>query len=512
MGGQESRVEDGASQLVSQYALILDSNKGLHYFAGDDKVDCESAENPLDLQVLQWRETSPTLVLRIGPPTSKVEFEDNLDWSTDTLHFHFKLSADYAGGRVELLHRIRHLIDGTYPFGINATHIGKEVIEKFLLGVKKSRQKYRQWSPYVNSYGCRVSWLRRSENATNIFFKFIADNGESAILMVDEKAEEYRAAVQDHPRKFMEIMTLPVRVWTCIQYLCQNYQKTKQERQTEIDAILAEALRDTAQHSTEDSSCGISGELKRLIEDAVQQATKRADDGGNDGGPPFELSKGGSKGVEQTDLNTQSPEKIVHSGSTPVKTPSGGENTEEESANTPLEQKSQTKGDLIADQEKLERERKRRAAKKQRQRLTRKARQAESATTAHADEQPQEEGQDKEQSRNAVSGATGQDGIALTNFNILQPPSSPTSSFFTAPISPSPLSPSMHSTTSLDFHTPLIIHHNSLTALEPSSSPELSSCSAGQIDEKGIPGKRLLISIYPRFAAAFRMAWENELI
>lgn len=197
MGIQGSRLADQATPLDGKVALVLDSEKNIHHSPGLEGANHDSADNWMELQIFQWREDSPTLVLKMGHASSNTEFKDNLDQSTDVLQFTFKLSAKYPGGQVALLQNIRGLLDGTNPHGIVETHVGRKETARFLNKKKWARQheKDHWWTNTPKSYECRVGWTQFS---SQYFFKFRVNTGEAALLVVDRHADEYKSAVGQH--------------------------------------------------------------------------------------------------------------------------------------------------------------------------------------------------------------------------------------------------------------------------------------------------------------------------
>ncbi|OKP13709.1 hypothetical protein PENSUB_593 [Penicillium subrubescens] len=147
MGIPGSRFADQASALDDEYALVLDSEQHVHHYPGPEgEVDFESADNWLDLQIVQWREQRPTLVLKMGPASSDAQFTDHLDQSTDTLQFVFKLPAEYPGGRVGLLHNIRDLLDSQNPFGIveHMSGRGRQAVSSEFWGLRVGSVRTRK--------------------------------------------------------------------------------------------------------------------------------------------------------------------------------------------------------------------------------------------------------------------------------------------------------------------------------------------------------------------------------
>lgn len=198
MGIPGSRFADQASALDNEYALVLDSEKHVHHYSGPEgEVDFESADNWLDLQIVQWREQRPTLVLKMGPASSDAHFIDHLDQSTDTLQFVFKLPAEYPGGRVGLLHNIRDLLDSQNPFGIVETHVGQRETSSVLgvLGTKSwicQNEKDQRWTNAPKAFGCKAGCAQLS---SQYFFKFRVSTGEAALLVVDKNADGFKSAV-----------------------------------------------------------------------------------------------------------------------------------------------------------------------------------------------------------------------------------------------------------------------------------------------------------------------------
>lgn len=193
MGIRGSLLADQANQLEGEYALVLDSEKSVHSFLGPAGADTESADNWLELQVVQWRGQFPTLVLKLAAASSDVEFKEHLDESTDSVQFTFKLPADYPGGRVALLRNIRELLDGATPHGIQEAIFSKKETSKFLASKKWAPQHEidRRWTNAPKVYDCQVGWAQLS---SQIFFRFRVGTGESALLVVEKDADEYKSA------------------------------------------------------------------------------------------------------------------------------------------------------------------------------------------------------------------------------------------------------------------------------------------------------------------------------
>lgn len=474
MGIQGSRLADQANRLDGEYALVLDSQNNVHHFPGPEEVDNESADNWLELQIFQWREDSPTFILKMAPASSGPEFQQQLDQSTDALKFIFQLPAEYPGGRVGLLRNIQDLVAGVNPYGIVETIVGRRVTTRYLTKKRWARQheKEHSWTNAPKAYDCKVGWTQFS---SQYFFKFRVNTGEAALLVVNRHADEYKSAVgrrqvsntscqddkgglkltfQKPPQQqlyFMQLMTLPVRVWLGVQYHRRpSSGDDSEEREPQAEKPDAEPIHDASPLDTkEGSSTGILGEFKKLIEVSTQQAVRSAADVVDED----ELVTG-----EHPSLDSQGPEKSVVS-------PSEGKTEEEEGmSNTPLACESLTmeKTGLTKNQKKKMQKRRKKAYHK-------------AVREAHADAQPQQSQSNDEQSASAACGAAGQNlvvgNVDLTEVD-LRSPTSGSASFLTA----CSQSPSRISTGSRNSHT----------------LPHVSS--TGESDEEGVPGKKCPIA------------------
>jgi hypothetical protein len=193
MGIRGSRIANQAHKPDGEYALALDSQKNVYHFPGHDKADNESADNWLELKIFQWREESPTLILKVASASSGSDFKQELDQSTDTLKFIFRLPAEYPGGRVGLLRNILDLVADVNPYGIVETHLGIKVTTR-ILTMRWSRQheKEQSWTNAPKAYNCKAGWTQFS---SQYFFKFRVNTGEAALLVVNRHADEYKSAV-----------------------------------------------------------------------------------------------------------------------------------------------------------------------------------------------------------------------------------------------------------------------------------------------------------------------------
>lgn len=476
MGIQGSRFADQASSLEDEYALVLDSEKHVHHYPGPEgEVDFESADNWLDLHIVQWREQRPTLVLKMGPASSDASFTDHLEQSTDTLQFVFKLPAEYPGGRVGLLRNIRDLLDSQHPLGIVETCVGQREIGRVLGSMSWFRQhgKDQRWTNAPKAYNCKVGCAQLS---SRYLFKFRVNTGESALLVVDKNADGFKSAVgQQRVSKmsclyhrgveandftisqplqqqlaFMQLITLPVRVWMCIQYRQHpRFGDVSQGRAPQVNQPGVETIRDASSLGTyEGSSTGISGELKKLTDDMTQQAARET--------AGVELDE--SVIEEQPGPDSQSPEQSV------VLPSEGKPEEKKEMSKKPID-----KSELMAENLPVG---KARRCKNKRKKLNLQKRKAlaEAAEGVHADAQPQQQQPNDEQSAFAASGAAGQapivGNLALPE-DELRSPTSATASFSTA------RSPSLSriSTSSRNFHTPPLSF-------------------SGESVEEGLPGKK----------------------
>ncbi|KAJ5380373.1 uncharacterized protein N7496_002801 [Penicillium cataractarum] len=458
MGIQGSRLTDQANQLDGEYALVLDSQKNVHHFPGPEGVDNESADNWLELQIFQWREETPTLILKMAPASSGPEFQQQLDQSTDALKFIFQLPAEYPGGRVGLLRTIQDLVAGVNPYGIVETVVGRRVTTRFLTKKRWARQheKEHSWTNAPKAYNCKVGWTQFS---SQYFFKFRVNTGEAALLAVNRHADEYKSAVgqRQTPQQqlyFMQLMTLPVRVWMCVRYHRRpSSEDESEERESQAEKPDAEFIHDASPLNTkEGSSTGILGEFKKLIKDSTQQAARSAADVVDDD----ELVTG-----EHPSLDSQGPEKSVVS-------PSEGKTEEEQEgmSNTPLDQPhavvcenlTMGKTGLTKNQKKKNQKRRKKAYHK-------------AVREAHADAQPRQVQPNDEQSASAACGAAGQT-LVVGNVDLievdLRSPTSGSASFLTARSQ----SPSKISTGSRNSHTPPLAPNVSFT---------------GESDEEGVP-------------------------
>jgi hypothetical protein len=464
MGIPGSRFADQASALDDEYALVLDSEQHVHHYPGPEgEVDFESADNWLDLQIVQWREQRPTLVLKMGPASSDAQFTDHLDQSTDTLQFVFKLPAEYPGGRVGLLHNIRDLLDSQNPFGIVETHVGQRETSSVLgvLGTKswiRQNEKDQRWTNAPKAFGCKAGCAQLS---SQYFFKFRVSTGEAALLVVNKNADGLKSAVgQQRVSKmsclyhigveandftisqplqqqlaFMQLITLPVRIWMCIQYRQRPQSPdVSQRRAPQVNQPGAATIRDASSLGTYDgSSSGISGELKKLTDDTTQQAARET------AGVKFDESV-----IEkQPGPDSQSPEQSVV-------LPSEGKTEEKKGmSKKPLDKSESTAENLPVGKAR----KKKKKNKRQRLNLKKRKALAKAAEGVHADAQPQQQQPNDEQSAFTASAAAGQ-YLVVGNLTLLEvelrSPTSATASFGTA------RSPSLSriSISSRNFHTP----------------------------------------------------------
>jgi hypothetical protein len=459
--------------------LVLDSGKHVHHYPGPEgEVDFESADNWLDLQIVQWREQCPTLVLKMGPASSDASFTDHLDQTIDTLKFVFNLPAEYPGGRVGLLRNIRDMLDSQNPFGIVETHVGQRETSRFLGSKSWTRQhdKDQRWTNAPKAYNWKVGCAQFS---SQYFFKFLVSTGESALLVVDKNADGFKSAVDQHrvskmsrlyhrglkltfsqPLQqqfaFMQLMTLPVRVWMCIQYRqdlrCGD---ASQGREPRVDQPGANAIRDASSLCTyEGSSTGISGELKKLTDDATKQAAHE----------PAGVEKlDESVTGEQPGPDSQSPEQSVV-------LPSEGKTEEnKEMSKKPLDKSESTAENFPMGNARWMKNKRRKLNLQKRKALL-----SEAAEGVQADAQPQQQQPNDEQSAFAASGTAGQNpviGTLALPEDELRSPTSASASFGTAH------SPSLSriSTSSRNFHTPPLVPNDSFT---------------GESVEEGVPGKK----------------------
>lgn len=196
MGSEQSR-----PSAEGEYHIVLDAENNIHQFLGPPGIDYDAAYHVLHLQVSDWRSTSPTFRLsidRLVPNSSG--FQDLIDWIDDTLHFSFKIPADYLGGRIELLRRIRQLLDEANFLGITNKHVGMLEMNEFLPTIKKSHSKKNNWTPTVPLYGCNTAILQRPQfSPTSVLFKFTVDPEEATVLVVDTKHQQYQTVTGSNP-------------------------------------------------------------------------------------------------------------------------------------------------------------------------------------------------------------------------------------------------------------------------------------------------------------------------
>lgn len=248
----------------------------------------------------------------------------------------------------------------------------------------------------------------------------------------------------------MQLITLPVRIWMCIQY--RQHPRSgdvSQRRAPQVDQPGAETIRDASSLGTyEGLSTSISGELKKLTDDTTQHAAREA--------AVVKLDE--SVIEEQPGPNSQSPEQSVV-------LPSEGKTEEKkEMSKKPLDKSESTAENLPMGKARMNKNKRKRLNLRRRKDL------AKAAEGVHADAQPQQQQPNDEQSAFAASGAAGQypvvGNIVLPEVE-LRSPTSATASFGTS------RSPSLSriSTSSRNFHTPPLSF-------------------AGESVEEGLPGKK----------------------
>jgi hypothetical protein len=346
-------------------------------------------------------------------------------------------------------------------------------------GWARQHEKDHRWINASKVYNCKVGCAQLS---SQYFFKFRVNTGESALLVVDKHADGYKSAVgqqrvstmscQYHkgveanlsnlsqpPQQqltFMQLITLPVRVWMCIQH--RQHPRSgdaSQGREPQVDQPGAETIQDASSLGTyEGSSTGSSGELKKLTDNTTQHAARE----------PAGVDKlDESVTEEQPGPDSQSPEKSVV-------LPSEGKTEEEkEMSNMPLDKSESAAEKLTMGMTRKMRNKRRKQNVKRKKALLRQA-----AEEVHADGQPQQQQPNDEQSAPPAGGAAGQNpvvgNVALPEDD-LRSPTSASASFGTAR-SPSP---SRISTSSRNFHTPPLVPNHPF---------------AGESDEEGVSGKK----------------------
>ncbi|KAJ5101708.1 hypothetical protein NUU61_003930 [Penicillium alfredii] len=211
-----------------QYRMALDATNNVQETPGAGGTDWKSADHVLRLETHNWWESSPSLFsLRVLPEeTRDVIFSAGLNKQTKALLFDFKLPADHPDGRLGLLRLIKRLFDGTSPLGITATHIGQAAIEEFIGGIKKVRKRSHEWRGPTAVVGCQVEWMRRPEKEAPVHIRFEVDADEAVVFTVDKGNSEYVAATEDRPLSFIDIMTLPVRIWLRTRYCIDHFNST----------------------------------------------------------------------------------------------------------------------------------------------------------------------------------------------------------------------------------------------------------------------------------------------
>ncbi|OKP13710.1 hypothetical protein PENSUB_594 [Penicillium subrubescens] len=233
----------------------------------------------------------------------------------------------------------------------------------------------------------------------------------------------------------MQLITLPVRIWMCIQYRQRPQSPdVSQRRAPQVNQPGAATIRDASSLSTYDgSSSGISGELKKLTDDTTQQAARET------AGVKFDESV-----IEkQPGPDSQSPEQSVV-------LPSEGKTEEKKGmSKKPLDKSESTAENLPVGKAR----KKKKKNKRQRLNLKKRKALAKAAEGVHADAQPQQQQPNDEQSAFTASAAAGQ-YLVVGNLTLLEvelrSPTSATASFGTA------RSPSLSriSISSRNFHTP----------------------------------------------------------
>lgn len=478
MGILGSRLVDQTNQLDGEYALVLNSQKNVHHSPGPEEADNESADNWLELKIFQWRAASPTLILKMVPASSGSSFKQELDQSTDALKFIFQLPAEYPGGRIGLLSNIQDLIADAHPHGIVETHLGRQVITRILTKKRWSSQheKEQSWTNAPKAYNCKAGWTQFS---SQYFFKFRVNTGEAALLVVDRHADKYKSAVGQRkvsecsarmikgseaylskpPQQqlyFMQLMTLPVRVWMFVQHhRPPGSGDESEEHKSQFDQPHAKSCHDASPLDTEEKpSTGILGEFMELIKNSTQQAACRTADMDKHEEPVT---------GEHTSLDSQNPEKSVISPS------EGGTEKDGGMSDTPLNQSHAIACEnLRMDTKNLTRSRRKQEQKKRKKAFLK------AAGKAHADAQPQNDKSNDERSTSAACGATGQTPV-FENVDLiegdLRSPTSGGASFLTCRSQDS----SRITTSPGNIHPP---------ALDPDAA-----CTR-EFDEESVPGKK----------------------
>lgn len=182
-----------------KYSLVLDATRNIEYTSGKPGVDYESADNVLHLEVHDWREPSRSFHLGIETETPERDFDYQVNWDSNVLHFSFKLHLVYLGGRPELLRRMQRLLLDDNILGVTQKYLGRQAMAEALTEMRKSHHTKNNWRPAVVRHGCSTSWLKRKEAASIAFYKLVVDDEETAMLAVDTTNEEYRETVGGKP-------------------------------------------------------------------------------------------------------------------------------------------------------------------------------------------------------------------------------------------------------------------------------------------------------------------------
>lgn len=192
----------------AEYGIILDANSEIEEIPGKEGIDYESAEHVLRLHVHEWREDSRSFHLGIDKQTPDADFKVSLDYMNDVLQMSFKLPAEYPGGRIELLRKVRQLLndssrlgikDGSrLSFGITHHWMGADAFVRFNNSMRKASKKIGaiwnldDWGSEVSLYGCTASWRKKSENSDHVHVKFRVDSGEMVVFTVNTVGSDYR--------------------------------------------------------------------------------------------------------------------------------------------------------------------------------------------------------------------------------------------------------------------------------------------------------------------------------
>ncbi|KAJ5190707.1 uncharacterized protein N7498_009692 [Penicillium cinerascens] len=274
----------------AEYGIILNANNEIEEIPGEEGTDYVSAEHVLRLHVHEWREDSRSFHLGIDKQTPHDDFKVSLDYMNDVLQMSFTMPAEYPGGRIELLRKVRQLLndssrlgikDGSrLSFGITHHWMGADAFVRFNNSMRKASKKIGaiwkldDWGNEVSLYGCTASWRKKSENSDHVHIKFRVDSGEMVVFTVNTVGSDYRDMRVADLATYIQIMLLPVRIWLRIRFWRDLYLKIHKQKKAKIEALVtAAALQlDPSEPDTAEGQLALK-ELQELMITTEKKAT-----------------------------------------------------------------------------------------------------------------------------------------------------------------------------------------------------------------------------------------------